>query len=145
MSATTARRFAEDTKTPVATTQAEIKKWLKTAGADQVGVLEAATMGSIGFRLGGRYYRLTVPTPQGRNAAQEERRAWRLMLLLTRAKLESVKAGASTIEREFMAETIMPDGSTFGDVAEPQLALAYSSGKMPTQLLLSHHDGRGPG
>ncbi len=144
MAAATPRRYAEDTKTPVANSQAEIKKWLKAAGADQVAVLEANTHGSVGFRMAGRYYRLDVPTPTGRNAAQEERRAWRLVLLLVRAKLEAAKAGASSIEREFMGDTVMPDGSTFWDVAAPQLALSYKSGKMPGQMLLMH-DGRGPG
>jgi hypothetical protein len=53
-----------------------------------------------------------------------------------KAKLEAVAAGITTIEDEFLAHTVLPDGSTFGEWAKPQLEEAYRLGSMPTHLLI---------
>lgn len=129
-------RFAENTKVPVAKTQEEMKSWLRRAGADQLAVYEASDKSSVAFRIGGRFYRLTVPASKASNAAQAERAAWRLLLLVVRAKLEAAKAGLTTIEHEFMADTVMPNGATMGEWAAPQIAEAYRVGAMPASLMI---------
>jgi len=132
-----ARRFAEDTRVPVSQSQESVKRLLKGAGSDQIAVYEASDKSAVAFRIDGRFYRITVPTPTGRASAdQEMRRAWRLLLLLIKAKLEAVREGATTIEREFLADMLMPDGSTVAEWTAAPLALAYDKGEMPTQLLL---------
>lgn len=135
------QRFAERTSVPVSTSQQEVRKRLKVAGADQIAVFEASTHSAVAFRLADRMYRITIPTPSGRNAAQEERRAWRLLLLLIKSKLEAVREGATTVEREFLADMLMPDGSTVGEWAAPQMRLAYEGGHMPPALLLEGPKG----
>jgi len=131
------RRFAEDTKVPVDRSQAAVKAELRKAGADQIAVYESADKSAVAFRLEARFYRITIPTtPGAKNAAQDERRAWRLLLLLLKAKLEAVREGATTVEREFLADMLMPDGSTVGEWAGPQLAIAYERGQMPAQLMI---------
>lgn len=130
-------RYAERTAVPVDQTQGEIKKLLRKAGADQIAVYESTERSSVAFRMSERFYRITVPAHAGEaNAAQEERRAWRLLILLIKAKLEAVREGATTIEREFLTDMMMPDGSTVGEFMAEPLALAYREGRMPAVPLL---------
>ncbi|HJR83467.1 MAG TPA: hypothetical protein VJ775_06025 [Sphingomicrobium sp.] len=129
------RRYAEDTDVPVGRSQDQVKDLLRKAGAERLAVYEDVTWAAVAFGFAGRLYRLDVPRPTGKSAAQEERRAWRLLLLLVKAKLEAVREGATTVEREFMADTLMPDGSKLADYAAPQLEAAYRSGVMPTLLI----------
>jgi hypothetical protein len=131
------RRFAQDTDVPVGRTQEEVKKRLKAVGADQIAVFESAERSAVAFSALGRMYRIEVPRPKSKDPDQEERRAWRLMLLLIKAKLEAVREGATTIEREFLADMLMPDGSTVHQRAKEALAIAYDKGTMPPNLLLS--------
>jgi hypothetical protein len=130
-------RFAEKTVVPVATSQENVKRLLRGAGSDQVAVYEATDKSAVAFRVDGRFYRITVPVKaKVSNPAQEERRAWRLLLLLIKSKLEAVREGATTIEREFLADMLTPDGSTVSEWVKEPLRLAYQEGKMPAQLLL---------
>ena len=62
------------------------------------------------------------------------------MLLLIKAKLEAVREGATTIEREFLSDRLLYDGQTIGQWAEAELQEATRLGRMPTTLLLT-----GPG
>lgn len=134
----TARRFAEDTGVPAHQTQGEIKKRLKAAGADQVAVFEAADKSSVAFRIGYAMYRITVPMdPKARNVAQDERRAWRLLGLLMKSKLEAVREGATTVEREFLADMVLYDGKTVSERFGPELQLAYQEGRMPKTLMIT--------
>jgi hypothetical protein len=73
--------------------------------------------------------------------AAEERRRWRAMLLVIKAKLEIVATGSSSFEREFLADILLPDGSTVGDVAVKQIADSYKTGGMPKSLLLGSGNG----
>jgi hypothetical protein len=131
------RRFAEDTSVPVDRSQGEVKKRLREAGADQIAIFEAAEKSVVAFTLAGRQYRITIPlAPKAKNAAQEERRAWRLLLLLVKSKLEAIREGASTVEREFLADMVMPDKTTVHEWLQPQIAIAYERGAMPTQLMI---------
>jgi len=66
--------------------------------------------------------------------AQREREAWRRLLLLTKAKLEMVADGATTFEREFLPDLLLPDGSTVHERLGPQLEAAYTTGEMPPLL-----------
>ena len=133
----TSRRFAEDTKVSVQQTTGEIKDRLRKAGADQIAVFESADRSAIAFRIGGSFYRVTVPIDVASRAPdQEERRAWRLLGLLIKAKLEAVREGASTIEREFLADMLLYDGQTVSERLGPELQLAQQEGRMPKALLL---------
>lgn len=114
---------------------------------------------SIIFEISGRRYRLDVPTPnlesfrppkvaapisQGWerwSASRREqwiqqqyeqccRERWRFLVLAMKAKLELVRIGLSTIEREFLADLLLPDGQTaseaLGQYMEKLLANGYS-------------------
>lgn len=133
----TARRFAEDTKVPVGQTQTEIKARLRAAGAVEIAIFERSTGDAVLFKLGTCAYRVTIPLdPKSRDPGQDTRRAWRLMGLLIKAKLEAIREGATTVEREFLADMMMRDGHTVAEWALPQIEAAYAAGRMPTSLLL---------
>lgn len=51
---------------------------------------------------------------------------------------EAVESGISTFEEEFLAWTVLPDGSSFGSWALPQVASVYETGKMPPLLGAGH-------
>lgn len=130
------RRFAEDTSVPVERSAAEVKKRLRDAGADSIAVYESAERSAVAFTAQGRMYRITVPIqPGAKAAAEEERRAWRLLLLLVKAKLEAVREGATTIEREFLADMLLGDGSTVHERAREEIRIAYETGETPKLLL----------
>jgi hypothetical protein len=54
--------------------------------------------------------------------------------LAIKAKLEAVEAEISTFEDEFLAYIVLPDGSTFGDWARPQIAAVYELNTMPALM-----------
>ena len=132
-----ARRYAEDTSVPVSRTQEQIKDRLRKAGADQIAVYESDARSAIAFRLGAGMYRITAPTDAvAKDVSQDQRRAWRLLGLIMKAKLEAVAEGATTVEREFLADRLLHDGQTVSEWAEPQLEQAQAEGRLPQQLLL---------
>lgn len=69
-----------------------------------------------------------------KRAAQASKAAWRRLLLVCRAKLEIIADGDSTLEREFLADVLLPDGRTVHEALEPQLAKSYADGQMPPLL-----------
>lgn len=128
----TERRYAQDTKLPVEKSQADLRALFKKAGADQIAMFEGSEKSSIAFALKGRMYRLTVG---GFKGPQDERRLRRLLVLLVKAKLEAVREGASTIEREFLSDTVLWGGQTVAEALTPQIEQHYRDGG-PVQLQL---------
>jgi len=71
----------------------------------------------------------------GEKAAQERRRRWRALLLVIKAKLEAVSSGISTLEREFLADVVLPNSKTVSEWLGPQMQALHQSGQMPTALI----------
>lgn len=72
---------------------------------------------------------------QQKNAhAAEIRRLWRELVLLLKAKLVAIQSNITTFEKEFLGDTLLPDGSVVFDWMEPQLAETYRTGHMPALL-----------
>lgn len=132
------RRFAEGTSVPVPKSRMEIETLLAKHRADQIlmGTDRVQSRGFVGFTLQGRQYRLMVPPRDGkaRNQEQIERERWRALLLLLKAKLEVVASGMVSIDEEFLAYMVLPNGKTVGAEIAPRLAEAYESGEMPNLL-----------
>lgn len=153
-------RYAAETSVPVEKTRGEIERTLQRYGADAFGYMSEVTHARVAFRMAGRHIRFHLPLPdrradefvyvvqgargQQRRSAdaldravdQAARQRWRALLLIIKAKLEAVEAGITTIEDEFLAHTVLPDGSTVGEWAKPQLEEAYRIGSMPQHLQL---------
>jgi hypothetical protein len=65
--------------------------------------------------------------------AQSERERWRAVVLCLKAKLELVRIGISSIEREFMADMVLPNGRTVAAMIESQIE-SISKGASPRLL-----------
>lgn len=146
--------YASGTSVPSDRTRVEIERTLQRFGATSFAYAWEDDTAMIGFKIAGRMVRMTLPlpdmndpiirmTPAGRNRteaqvkeawAAEERRRWRALLLVIKAKLTAVADGISTIEREFMADLILPDGQTVGNWLTPQIERAYDKGTMPALM-----------
>jgi hypothetical protein len=133
-----ARRYAQGTDVPTSKTRGEIEALLLRHGAAQIlsGFDRASRGGFVGFTLHGRQYRIPIVRREDRNrdAEQVEREQWRALLLLVKAKLEFVAGGLSTVESEFLAHVVLPNGSTVGDELAPRLEQAYATGTVPLLL-----------
>lgn len=151
-------RYARDTNVTVASSRIELEELLSKYGADRFGYVTDETGAvRIAFRIGGRHVRLDVPMPdlmarefthtpatdklrsydsRQRVLDQAKRQRWRALVLVVKAKLEASEIGISTIEREFMADTVMPDGRPVHEHVQPLVQLAYETGVMPPALLL---------
>lgn len=60
----------------------------------------------------------------------EIRRLWRALLLAIKAKLELTASGITSLETEFLAHIVLPDGRTVAEHAVPAIAAAYETGEV---------------
>lgn len=152
-------RYAERTEVPSDRSRSEIERTLTRYGATAFAYGWSGNTATIMFEIGAgtgvRRVRFELPMPD-RNARefthtpsrgtprsataradaydQVVRQRWRALALVIKAKLEAVAAGIATVEDEFLAYIALPDGSTVGQWARPQLAIAYDSGTMPALM-----------
>ena len=151
--------YAEKTSVSVAKTKADIEELVQKYGADQFISGFKDNIAIVGFSLADRQVRFVLPLPdkaeflytpgRGQRRTDDAARAaweqgcrckWRALYLVIKAKLEAVDAGISTIEREFLADIVLPDGQTAGDWIHPQLEQAYLTGNMPPLLPISENN-----
>jgi hypothetical protein len=130
-------RYAEGTTVPVHKSQDEIKTLLRKAGADQIATFESKEGSAVMFTLKGGMYRLEAKLPKmAQNQPAEERRAWRVVLILTKGKLEAIRDEVTTVEREFMASRLLYDGRTADETFTPEFEAAQREGRMPKTLMI---------
>jgi hypothetical protein len=153
-------RYAEHTDVSMEKSKAEIEATLRRYGATAFAHGWNATEAVIGFEIAHRQIRMHLPLPDRkdkrfteiqinqskyhvRQATREQaekrweqacRQSWRALALVIKAKLEAVAAGITTVEQEFLAHIVLPNGSTVGDWARPQLAAVYEQNKMPALM-----------
>ena len=149
------RRYAEGTNVPVEKTKAEIETLLRRHGASAFAQAwdEEHGMAIFQCRIKGRMIKFEVKDPDPANykrkprtytnrephivarlVDQELRRRWRARLLITKAKLEMIEAGDTTFDAEFMADIMLPDGTTMGRAMGQQIKTMYETGHMPKLL-----------
>ena len=145
--------YAENTTVPIEKSIAEIVALVKKAGAERVAQYEEPDRFTVQFELGERTIRFRVrlltydDVPRvlnGRPRSEEQivakrdalrRQRARALLLVVKAKLESVESQVETFEEAFLANLVMSDGATLYErVAEP-IALEYRSGAVRPMLL----------
>ena len=153
--------YASNTSVSVAKTKDEIEDIVTKYGGSHFATLNAPDRAMIAFSLRAstgealmirigldlvpltafaeRQHRgLTVPNEPERQHKEREqacRSLWRSLLLVVKAKLEACRAGISTVEREFLADVVMPNGQTIGEMAIPQLPEMSKGG--PPRLMLT--------
>lgn len=133
-----AKRYAEGTEVPISRSHDQIKAELRRVGAEEIGVMEATNQAWLVFRIREVRYRITtgeIQVARGRKPEAEARRQWRAILLLVKAKVVSIVEGISTVEREFLSDAIMPDGSVLSDHAPKLIENAYREGGPPRLMI----------
>lgn len=147
--------YAKGTKVAVGQTRSEIETLIRKEGASRFAQGWEDGAVSIMFEMRERRVRFYLPLPQlgdkvfecdgngryrdGASRArvhdQAVRERFRALLLVIKAKLESVASGVTTFEQEFLAHIIVPGGGTVGDWALPKLNEAYKNGAPMPPLL----------
>jgi hypothetical protein len=148
-------RYASQTNVSTDQSIGEIRKTLSKYGASKFGLITDENSVVIAFEMQDRRIRFTLQlpnpkdkrfwltpekglrrTPEKAAEAYEQacRQRYRALALTIKAKLESVESGIETFEEAFLAKIVMPDGSTIGEWAAPQIAQVYGTGKMPPLL-----------
>ena len=160
-------RYAADTSVPADRSRSEIEQTLARYGASHFMYGWDEGTAVVAFRMGEEYghrqirFRLRIPTlddrevshtPTGQRRsagaaedarAKEERRRWRALLLVVKAKLEAVDSGIATFDEEFLSHIVLPSGETVVEWLRPDLEEAYDSGAMPSGLRLALTAGDG--
>jgi tRNA nucleotidyltransferase/poly(A) polymerase len=133
------RRFAEGTAVPVARTKAEIESIVRRHGATAFATLWERDRFVVMFEMRQRRVRLEVPSPDPKEFQNtkawdaEERRRWRVLLIVLKGKLELVASNDADFDSEFLCYLVMPNGQTVGQRVLPELehALTMSEGLPP--------------
>lgn len=143
--------YARDTSVGPERTRLEIERLLAKHGATAFGyAYDAAGRQGIEFVIHDRHMRMVLPIPPledfaftptrlkrpkgAQQAAWEKtiRERWRALLLIIKAKLVAVESGITTVEREFLADVVVPSsGMTFGEHAAPELEKQYGAIRAP--------------
>lgn len=147
--------YAERSDVTSDKSRAEIERTLRRYGAGSFAYGWTANEARVMFEMADRHvlFRLPMPDrnerrfthtaardyprePEAIEKAYEQavRQRWRALALVIKAKLEAVEAGITTVEQEFLAHIVLPDGSTVSEWVAPQLAIAYQRNEMPALL-----------
>ena len=116
MSAT--RPYAQGTRVPVRQSKDELERLLERYGADEFASGWDTGNQVIAFRYNSLTIRFKIPKSDDE---REDRRRWRVLVLVVKAKLEAIATDVSTFEQEFLAWVVGPGGVTLGDRFIPQL------------------------
>jgi hypothetical protein len=150
-------KFASKTTVSSEKSKQEIERILTRYGAEEFLYGTRAGGAVVAFKMMGRNVRFVLPLPNrndseftkytrgawdyerteeaaGKLYEQAIRQKWRALALVIKAKLEAVESEITEFEDEFLAHIVLPGGQTMGQIAKPQIALAYDSGEIPTLL-----------
>jgi hypothetical protein len=152
--------YAEETKIPIERSLGEIVWLVRKRGASQFMQFQDVDRIVIQFRIEERVVRFTLrlptidqmPTRDGRYSVlsdaqrdarleQRKRSLARALLLVIRAKLESVECGIESIEEAFLANVVMADGATVYDRIAQPIAIEYETGQ-PNVAMLPRPKGK---
>lgn len=142
--------YAKDTIVPVSKTRGEIEQLLERAKAKQYGTAVDYDLmtARVQFKLFDRIVRFTVKLPdrkklgEGARFEKAERQRWRALLLVLKAKLESVESDIETFESAFLGQIVMPGDQTVADLVTPLIGSAYKHGRLPKQLGPAPDEGK---
>jgi hypothetical protein len=124
--------YAERTQVPYDKSIRDIVAMVKKAGALKVGQMEEEDRVTIIFSLADRQIKFRVGWEK---SPQSQRQRVRALLLVIKAKLESVASGVETFEQAFLANIVLADGKTVHERVCGDLALEYRNSK-PTMYLI---------
>lgn len=133
--------YAKGTTVPIEKSRNEIEQILIRYGANQfIAGWDSDKQAMVSFRIKERFVKIMLPLPDRQKVRSQNawdqlcRSRWRALLLVIKAKLEAVASGITSVEDEFMADIVLPEGQTVKQWLKPQIALAYEKGGMPKTL-----------
>ena len=144
--------YAASTNVSTDRSFSEIKNTIRRFGASGFGYIEQGLIVGIAFEVNGLQVRMTMtlpdrklfevsPTGRWRSEATIEkeweqacRQRWRTLANGIKAKLAMVDDGISTVEREFLANIVLPDGDTVADRIVPEIREIVRSGTIPSMM-----------
>jgi len=133
------KSYASGSEVPVSRSRQHLEQLLMAHGAEGFAYGWTAEADRVEFVWQGQRVRFTLPrpkrdkfvlTPSGLQRTEkqiqaaiegEDRRRWRALLLVVRAKVEAVESGISIFEEEFLAFIVLPNERTVGEILVPQL------------------------
>lgn len=143
--------FAEGTTVELETSVSQIVTMVRRAGGERVGQFHDNDKYHVWFTLDERQMRFSVPLvleysgpSRSGNGRAIDQRKWidqrnrqkgRALMLVIKAKLESVESGVETLEQAFLANIVMADGKTVYERIQEPLAIEYAGG-VPDTLLI---------
>jgi hypothetical protein len=134
------RAYASRTKVSPEKSRAEIETILGKYGATQRAIAcdDERGLAQIAFVVRTQKYRLDVPMPKQdgtERQAQAARERWRAVVLLLKGKLELVRIGISTVEKEFMADLVLENGETMHVALATAIKHGLETGQRPMLAL----------
>lgn len=147
--------YAEATKVTVEKSVAEIVTLVRKNAGSQIAQLDDDNRYVIAFTMADRQVRFTVvfdPVDHKRfqldgrgsmRTAAQRRDHWeqhrrqrmRAMLLVIKAKFESVESGVETFEQAFLANVVTSNGLTVHERISEDLAIEYQKGSVRPLML----------
>jgi hypothetical protein len=140
--------YAAKTEVPFEKSMGEVVALLARHGADHIGQMQSRDRFTLQFALGDRTIRFVIPFAQpeqieatrGRRAFEDaadqaRRQRGRALLLVIKAKLESIDTGIETTEQAFLANVVMPGDRTVHEHVAPAIAAHYAGQKTGAPLL----------
>lgn len=146
--------YAEGTTVPVEKSIGEIIGIIKRAGATRVAQMEEPEGFTVQFFLADRMirfrvalptledvpirradHRMRTPAERAAKRDQMQRQRARALLLVIKAKVESIESQVETFEEAFLANVVMADGKTLYERVREPIALEYQSGQPSIGLL----------
>jgi len=160
--------YAEHTTVSVEKSRAEIEYLIGRYGATHFAYMNGPGKSVIEFLASDRRVRFVLPLPDptdkkfthkvdGRSGTlktrssddayraweQACRQRWRALCLAVKAKLETVRAGISSFESEFLAHIVDPaTNRTVGEVMLPILAQSYDAIGESRPLAISYEEAK---
>lgn len=144
--------YAEGTSVDPSRTRAELETLIEKHGATSYGWGKDGQAAQVYFAMRDRriLFRIQLPdradvkrTPTGKHRAfdsidraleQETKRRWRALLLVVKAKLESVEGGIETFDQAFLSHFVMADGRTLSEALVPELGVVLGTSDPRRQL-----------
>lgn len=145
--------YGEKTEVSLDRSIGEIVALLRKAGADRIAQIEEPHRFTVQCFLRERMVRFQVRFPSddevgqmrgnrpaslaeiAASRAQRIKQRGRALMLVVKAKLESVESEVETFEEAFLANVVMSDGATLYERVREPIALEYQTGT-PTVLML---------
>jgi hypothetical protein len=146
--------YAEKTSISFERSIGEIIGMVRGKGASQIAQMDQGNLFVLAFDLDGRQIRFSIPLlvmadmplKDGRNstippsrrvemAEQARRQKGRALMLVIKAKLESIESKVETLEEAFLANVVLADNRTVYERTHDIIAIEYETGKVQPLML----------